>query len=284
MLSLSEHDIRALEALATYQYLTASQMERLGVGKNRANIRNFTLARLARITPAAVKGYDFGVIPKIGRLERVYHLTERGAKLAADILQCDPSEIVYPKYGLRFQYDYFHRLSLVDFHIGLRKWIAEGLDRELEFFNPYYIKGPSRRSLNQYLFKPSPHLPAHYRKTIEPDGVFRFRTDRNTLPLLCAVEIHRKPDTKYITEQLDRHITAMDQMLIAERFENPSANLVLSVHENLSSFRGVQKRIQEIPDFEPFLPFFHFNLQANARENFTKGWITADESPSTLFY
>jgi len=281
MTTLSEQDTRALVALATYHYLTPSQMERLGVGKKREYIRDYTLRRLTQIRPALIKGHDFGVIPRIGRLERVYHLTEKGAKEVAELWQVNVSEIIFPRYGLRFQNDYFHRKAFIDFHIGLRLWVSEDFHQNLEFFHAYYLKNRNRKSINQFGFKPSQHFPPNYRKTIEPDGLFRLHQKEKAF--LCAVEIHRKPDTKYITEQLDRHITAIDQMIISERFEHPEPNIVLSVHEHLSSFRGVQKRLQELKDFEAFTPFFHFNLMENIRGDFSTGWITADEKQSLLF-
>jgi len=230
------------------------------------------------------------VIAGVGRLERIYFLTETGVKYAAESLRIEPSEIVYPRYGVQFKNDYFHRKLFIDFHISLRLWENQEFDREVEFFNSYYTKGKNKQSINMIRFKPSDHLPPHYRKTIDPDGVFRFSKKGLDTPLLCAMELHRKHDTKYITKQLDEHITAIDQMLLPEYYGQDKPNIVLSVHESLGSFRGVQARLKELPDFKNFLPYFHFNLTENIETNLKKGhgniangWITADEKPSLLF-
>ncbi|MEJ1472354.1 MAG: replication-relaxation family protein [Candidatus Sedimenticola sp. (ex Thyasira tokunagai)] len=283
MISLSENDNKALFSLASYQYLTASQMERLGVGKNRKTIRDYTLRRLTRIRPALVGAQDFGMIPGVGRLEVVYFLTEHGAQIVAEQLRCDVSELVYPKHGIRYQDDYFHRIHHVNFHISLRQWVDQRPGAELEFFNSYYTKtkGKKIRSVNQVYFKPNPSLPMHYRKTIEPDGIFRFTASGKSF--LCAMEIHRKPDSKYITKQLDTHMTALDQSLLAEQYDHPADNLVLSVHESVSSFKSVQRRLMDNPEFEKFLPFFHFNLTEYAGADLQGHWITADGKNSSLF-
>ncbi|MES9898575.1 MAG: hypothetical protein ABW148_06080 [Sedimenticola sp.] len=283
MIQLSENDTKALTALAVYQYLTPSQMERLGVGTRRAYIRDNTLARLLRVRPALINAQDFGVIPRIGRLERIYYLTEHGAQIAADFMRCDISEIVFPRFGVRYRDDYFHRKHHVNFHIALRQWIEAGEGRELEFFDSYYTKTKRQRShsINQILFKPDLTLPAHYRKTIEPDGIFRF--SKSSKVFLCAVEIHRKADSKYITKQLDAHMTALDQSLLADKYDQPTDNLVLSVHESVSSFKSVQKRLLSLPEFERFIPFFHFTLTDSLTERLDKKWILANGEKSTLF-
>jgi len=269
---LSENDIKAIEALATYQYLSPSQMERLGVGKKREYIRQHTLARLTRGRSPLVKFQDFGVIAGKGRLERIYFLTDHGAREAAEIKSCDLSEIRYPKYGLRYQNDYFHRKSFIDFHIWLNQWIDAHPNAELEFFNPYFVKDKKRRSINQFRFKPSDYRSPHDRLTIEPDGVFRFTKDGKQY--LCAVEIHRKPDVKAIVKQLDQHMEAMgeDQNLIAEKFNHEGPVYVLSVHEHERSFRAVRTRMNNMPDFEVFNEHFVFSRALN-QTNTTANWF-----------
>ena len=40
---------------------------------------------------------EFGVLPQIGRLPRVYYLTERGARYLAEAWRVEPEEINYPR-------------------------------------------------------------------------------------------------------------------------------------------------------------------------------------------
>jgi hypothetical protein len=229
-----------------------------------------------------VKFQDFGVIAGMGRLERIYFLTEQGADVVADFSQRDPADIRYPRYGLRYQNDYFHRKAFIDVHIWLTQWVEAHATASLEFFNPYFIKDQNRRSINQFRFKLSDYRSPFDRLTIEPNGVFGIQ--KGDTALLCAVEVHRKPDSKAILKQLDQHIDAMssDQNLIPERFNHHAPCFVRSLHEHLSSFKKVQERLGHMADFDAFQPSFHFNLMDNIRQN--KGqWTMADGSPSELF-
>ena len=281
MIKLNESDAKALRALARYQYLTAKQMQRLGVGKTAKQVRDYTLNHLSHVK--MVKSERFGVMPKVGHLANLYYLHDKAINTVAELLRCGADEIIYPK-AIKFKNDYFHRLLFVDFHIGLRLWEQQDETAEIEFFNSYYTKekgrGAGSPSINQLRFKPSDSLPYNYPLTIEPDGIFRLK--RNGKAFLCAVEIHRKADSKYITQQLDRHITAIDQLIISEKFKHDSPNLVLSVHESLASFKSVQKRLLALPDFKPFLPFFHFSISGELEKDFSN-WITADGEKSVLF-
>ncbi len=284
MLNLTNSDIKALTALATYQYLNAQQMERLGVGKTAKQVRDYTLYHLKHVNPALVKEQDFGVIAGKGRLPKIFYLSEKSLNIVADLMRCSPEEIIFPRYGVRYQNDYFHRSLFVDFHIYLRQWVDQDETAELEFFNSYYTKhkgrGSRTYSINQYSFKPSATLPYNHPKTIEPDGLFRFK--RGGKSFLCAIELHRKSDSKYITQQLDRHITAIEQNILGEAFNQEQPNLVLSVHESASSFESVQKRLLALPDFKPFMPYFHFSVSNALEKDFTH-WVTADGNPSPLF-
>ena len=282
MIHISPNDEKVLAALAVYQYLNTLQMEWLGVGRTAKQIRDHTLKRLERAK--LIQSQDFGAVAGIGRLHKIYYLNHKAIDTVADIMRCTTDEIVYPKYGIRYANDYFHRSNFVDFHIALRQWIEAQNDAEIEFFQSYYTKfknrGSKTHSVNLMRFKPSNTLPYNYPLTIDPDGIFRFM--KGDKSLLCAVEHHRKADSKYITQQLDRHMTAIDQNLLAEHFNHPAPNLVLSIHESVSSFKNVQKRLTELPDFERFIPYFHFTLHENLKTDFTN-WITADRARSKLF-
>ena len=99
---------------------------------------------------------------------------------------------------------------------------------------------------------------------------------------LCAVEHHRKSDSQYITQQLDRHMTAIDQNLLAEAYDYHSPNLVLPIHESIASFKNVQQRLIALPGFNRFVPYFHFTLHENAISDFAN-WVTVNGGKSKLF-
>ncbi len=282
MLSIKES--LTLQHLVSYHALTNSHLVHLGIGKttDKVNEKYVTPLREKKL----LKSQSFGSIPGKGKLEYFHYLSEKGVRTVAEILRCEPSEIYYPRYGLKFKDDYFHRKMFINFHIYLRQWVDKKERRELEFFNPYYQKTKDNKSIsiNQFVFKKDFHLPLNYPISAEPDGIFRF-SKKGTEPILCLVEIHNKPDTKSIIRQLGRNITAsLNQKIVSERFQYPYDPIILSVHQGTKSLKSVKKRLLEMPDYrEKISPALLFGLINELQEDFTNSWVTADGQVSKLF-
>lgn len=165
---LTESMHRALEALAEFRYLTMTQMVDLGVSRNYSHVAHKVTRDL--ITPPfeAIGSHDFGVIPGIGKLHKVFFLTERGAELLAEATQQDVSDIKYPVRGVQFSRDYFHRLAYVDFCISFANYMRS---RNLPIFNMthYFDKiGKPRKGTALH----SETRLALTRGYIVPDGLF----------------------------------------------------------------------------------------------------------------
>lgn len=187
-------------------------------------------------------------------------------------------EISFPVGGIQFSNDHSHRLHFVDFHIALRRWLAQE-EQEPEFFHCYFDKvGAQRRKDAPLQGKTRVSIGE---RVILPDGIFRF--ERGGKSRLCAVEIHNGVDTKKITEQLKRHITALEQGAISDKYQHRAANFVLSVYENAATLNLARKRLAQEPHFSEFSPLFHFNTIENIKRGFPFGWILASGEASTLF-
>lgn len=259
MIKLSPLATSALEALGTYHYLSASQLSRAGVGASARTAREKALDPLVKRQKPLVHCQPFGWVAGVGRLENIYQLTNFGARTLAEIWRCSESDIQYPKSQLKYQKDYQHRKGVVDLHIALRTWSNQTEHREVQRFDPYYFR-PGKRPLTQIRLRPDPALPPEYAKVIEPDAIIEF-TD-NGKSTLAAVELHWATDTRKIGLQLDRHITALSQNLIAERYQSSKPHIVYSVHQNPATRRSVQKWFKENEEaaaFEPFFRWFDFD-------------------------
>lgn len=75
-------NLRILELLHTYRFLTPKQFLRLGVTTHEKSLQR-ALQRFAT-RGKCVDFADFGVLPLKGRLPRVYFLTSRGAEYLAE--------------------------------------------------------------------------------------------------------------------------------------------------------------------------------------------------------
>jgi hypothetical protein len=93
--ALPDSNLQVMEHLHAYRFLTAPQLLRLGVASHinslRRTLRRFETGR------KYVDWEEFGVLPRIGRLPRVYYLTERGARYLAEAWRVEPAEINYPR-------------------------------------------------------------------------------------------------------------------------------------------------------------------------------------------
>lgn len=274
---IQESGFAALEALATYQYLTAQQMADIGILANVKNIRDRVLPRLMAPSRPLVRYVQFPTHPIKGSLSRVYVLTQRGANTLADYLRIDPGQIRYPVGGIQFTHDYFHRLAFVNFHISLRKWAAVN-DAEIEFVDAYFEKIGAQRGKSPMTAKTQVRSDGI---NIIADGIFRVNI--NGKRRLCAVEIHNNWESGKIADQINRHITAISMNLFSLKYQHPSANFVLSIHENMTTLESTRKRLLALPDFTEFLPLVVLNLQEQVSQDFSKGWITADGNISLLF-
>ena len=255
MMKLSPLATRALEALGTYHYLSASQLQRAGVGASARTAREKALAPLVKRARPLASCQEFGWIAGHGRLESLYQLTPLGARTLAELWRCDECDIIYPKTPLKFQRDYQHRKGVVDLHIALRSWANQKDTREVLRFDPYYFR-PGKRPLTQLQFKADASLAKDYAKVIEPDAIVEYKDGDEIV--LAAIELHWATDTRRIAKQLDRHITALSQNLIAERYKRSEPHIVFSVHKNPATRRSVQEWFKTSEEGTAFAPFFRW--------------------------
>ena len=95
-----------------------------------------------------------------------------------------------------------------------------------------------------------------YAKVIEPDAIVKTRDGEKTI--LVVIELHWATDTRRIAQQLDRHITALTQNLISERYDHSDPHIVVSVHKNSQTRKAVQKWFFENEESAAFKPFFRW--------------------------
>lgn len=269
--------VKALDALATYEYMTTEHMVAAGVVSDPGDFRKRIRDRLLRQRKSYIERMVFNLVGKF-RVHDVYCLTRHGAAYAAEILEREPEDIIFPTGGVQFgHHDYFHRVAWIHTHIALRNW-ANVAGNDVEFVRSYHTKVGSQIGRNALGSKAITRVEFGRRVLdrtfMEPDGIARINVGGKQR--LCAIEVHRQPDTKRIAEQLECHIHAVALGTLSKDYHHEHANFILSVHERPATFDAVRQRMLQHPDFGEFAPLFLFNTLAQVKQDFGRGWVHAD--------
>lgn len=263
MIYLAEKNIRAMEFLNIYKFLTISQFMKLELSKDRSNSSKILRKFNDRKKPF-VKKISFGVHPKIGRLEDFYYLTKEGALFLAELNNLEIEELNYVKgSSTLFFRDYYHRKATIDYHIYLREWVKEN-NQSLDFFYTYFDKvGSNKESKSS---KSSGRLEAKTKIKFEdksffiPDGIYQLTDLETNKSYLYALEIYTD-DTrgvKRILTQLEKHIQALEEGVISIKFNYSFANRVKLVFKDERVKEIVEGKFKGINEFEEVGRVFEF--------------------------
>ena len=287
ILSLPPTAHKALLALATYRFLTVHQMLRLRVAKDEGNLRK-NLNRMLSAKrdgtglsrPKEIGVLDFGVLVGKGRLSRLYFLTPRGAE-ALKRADRDAPDAVPVKHAVRFQNDYQHRVSTVDFHITLSQF-AEAQEHEITMSQQYFSwtqkagKAPARPETSIDL------RPGY----IDPDSTYMLTGPDGTERLLL-VEIANGHKVGRVVEKLEKYAQAIDSLAINTAFDyGDRAPRVLWLFEHQRTLELVQKRAQSNRWVSSHVPYFFLRtLDSCTHPALRSGWLqpTTDAAEVALF-
>lgn len=275
--TISMKAFEVLEALAVYQYLTAAQIQQIGISKNIRSIRENLLSQLKGWRPALIDEKKFKGSPEIGKLSYIYCLRKAGASMLIDSMNHGSELVSYPKGSIQFSNDYFHRILFIDFHIQLRKWL-KSVDGEVLVFDSYFgkiKKGKRQTSQTAVELKDG--------RFMYPDGIVKYRVGEKER--LFSLEIHNNKDTKKILDQMDIHLSAMSAKSISQKYDYKSHCPLLIVFTYPGTMEAAKRRFKEkyASVFDKMKKSFLFNSAENIREDITKGWHSADDTESEYF-
>lgn len=275
---ITETQLKILEALKTYRYLTVRQMVKLGLYASEKKLRERVLSILKKPPQQLIKAVDFGFVAGKGRLPQLHHLTKKGALLLADFERVGINEIPYPVGSAQFSRDYFHRVEFISLHIALRQY-AEATGQEVIFFDAYFDTQGNQRQRNSQLVRATQVQLAG--KTIVPDGNFLLSMNDGQKRLF-TLELHRGSDTQRIIEQLENHARMIEQDLLQKKYGHPFSNYVLSVYENPATMKAVQMRFNTSPLLSKHSQHFLLNTSEVLQGSFAEGWHYSNNSKTDI--
>ena len=284
----TEHQQKALEALALYRFLTPAQFVKLGIAASADAVRKNVLRPLSIRNKNPIRSQDVG---RFMGASHIWCLTENGVKDLANAWKMPVEKIPYPKGGIQFGSQYFHRVAQIDFHIHLRLWAreigAEVLLSDLDFI----MKGAQRLDGQTSVCKVTMEDGSFY----IPDGIFGFRFENNLF--LYALEVHHTMSTQRIVAKLQNYYKILMEGAISAKYNYNLNCYVLNVFEQERLTKDHAKNVQLAKNkmgyvkdrlladqyFAPFQPAFLFNTMESVRADITQGWTRADGQESSPF-
>lgn len=258
-----------LSALAKYKFLTVRQMVKLGISTEQYLRVNLRLLREKKLIDRQIQGIQ----SRLGKSEDMHFLTLRGARVIAEYLDLELSEIHFPKStATLFQHDYFHRVATINTKISFYQW-AEKQGYEVDFFHTYYDIVGSVKSKDERL-RAKTFLQLSENQQITPDCIFRYK-QKNGNSFLYCVEVYNGNSTKRVYEQLLKLINSTFQGLASTKYNHSKGNRNLVICENQNAMQAVIDRIansEEYRRFEGFERFLYFTTIEAVQSDFGALW------------
>jgi len=257
---LQETNIRALELLGVYTYLSSSQFMKLGLAKHQQSISKI-LNRFFEQKKPMIKKLTFPVDPQRGKLENIYLLSKEGAKFLSELKDVDLDSISYPKGSGEFFRDYNHRKRTIDYHIKLRLEAKEK-NYTVEFFDTYFDKiGNQKAKSKDNKLQSKTKVELEDGSFFIPDAIYKTvqtRNDGSTQDYLYALEIHNGADTKRAIETIDKHLVALADGGLSRKYDYYYAHKVVVVFENEKYKENLVSKLSRENRFDEMLEYFEF--------------------------
>lgn len=260
---LQETNLKVLELLERFKYLTNSQLIKLGIASSQPGmariLQRFFKHKQELIKSPLVKKLTFKPDPVRGKLENSYMLSAKGAKYLSEYIGVDISEIDYIK-GNGYFRDYQHRKSQIDYHIDLYlDSIQNGYS--LDFFHSYFDKTGSNNSSKNKMLEAKTKLYYSDGSWYIPDGIYKLTktiSDGSLHSFYYILEIHKNNDTKRAIETIKKNIQALADGSIYKKYDYQCSPTIVMVFDDEKIKENVLKRLDKIKDFEEFKEFFNF--------------------------
>jgi hypothetical protein len=267
---LTPQQANILTALAKFKYMGKSHFISYNVAKANPIIYiNLNLLCEKKL----INKHRFATIPRMGRMEDLFSLTEKGARVVAENLDIPLDSVKYPsRASTEFKNDYEHRVATVSMMISFVVW-CEKNNFEIDFFDTYFDKvGSQRKSDTGIQSKTRLDLPNE--TFISPDAIIKYSTNQQSY--LFCMEVYNGKDTKRINEQLRKLTFATFEGIPSKKYDFSKANRNLIVLEHEEYIKYAIDRLKNDPylaQFEGIERFFLFRCINDTKNDFEGLWL-----------
>lgn len=242
---------KIIEHLATYKFLTYSQMVRLGISKQKPYLsRKMKTLLLGKY----VGRLDFGVDPKQGKLESFFYLLPKAKSLLIE-RGWDKGQIKMPVgRSSFFSKDYYHRKGTIDIQIGVYQKAAQD-GNEVLFFHTYYDKVGSARNSDLKALTSVSYGEEQY---LIADAIFMLK--KGDVLDLYAVEYHRGTDSKRMLNTIEQYGRVLAEGKLSIKHGLKKNVKVLCVFEHPSCLEATKVRFMQDGRFVHIQTAFIFQV------------------------
>lgn len=280
MRQLSNTQIVILDNLGRYRFLTIDQMRalRINTGKSKAHLYRIVSELCGQ--PALVGKFAPAPIHGKGAFPNLHHLTHKGAQCLAELRQCEPGDLKYPKGKVALSRTLVHLTRCIWCEIYVRLWAEEAGHAVDFYFNDFDTEGDNRTAKTGPLRKMT-RIDLNDGKRLIPDAVFHL-TDPEGNPRLFLLEVHNEMRSKRIHEKLADFREAITQGAVNRQFAYDHSPRVLAIFEEPRHVEYAREAMRKSGKFRGWEPFFHLKTLDQLKCDFRGDW-TGMEGARALF-
>lgn len=255
---INPKQVKILEYLANFKFLSRSQLARLGVEFYNSNYSTHTKALLEakHIGVMDARNYNLG---------HIYYLKEKGARVIAEHLQTKIETLNFVKSEPSLSpQTLYHRSYAIDCQIEMtltcKKYEVEidFYDREIETL------GSIKKNKN---LERKTRVPIND-GFLEPDAIFRINTSKGKK--LYTLELENKDYTKKSFQKILNHIQAFSTKSVSKKYKHEKAWRNLFIYVNSSTMKSIIEKASKIDGIKNWFLFKSFE-EVKTETALTKG-------------
>lgn len=276
MATITNAQMKILQAINRYMFLTVPLIDVLKIHKNKVSIYRSLQALKNRSKPLLYT-QSFGVHPTKGQLPSLLYLSTYAKEILLDYGYMEDT-IHIPSNKTFVSSDYAHRITNIEMHLYLDLYLQSLENAEILFLDYYFSK--SSKHEKGYA-RAKNRISLEHDSYLIPDLVFKFAVGQREY--LYLGEIHNGTNTNKAFYQCLQHIKAIDLETPKKKYKHPKNNRIIFLFEFESCMHVVMKKMHNNPDLQKYLNLFLFNTKHNIQNEFASHWLKFNGEP-TLFY
>ncbi len=276
MATITTAQMKILEAINRYTFLTVPLIDTLKIHKNKVSIYR-SLQGLKNRSKPLIYTQNFGVHPTKGQLPSLLYLSIYAKEILLENGYME-NQLHIPTNRTFVSSDYFHRITNIQMHLYMDLYLQSIEDAELLFLDYYFSKSKTSQILYA---RAKNRIDLQNDKYIIPDIVTKFVIGEKEY--LYLVEIHNGTNANKAFYQCLQHIKAIDLGTPKKKYNHPTNNRVIFIFEYKSCMDSVMRKMDGNRDLQKYRNLFLFNTKENIQKDFAKHWMKCN-GEEVLFY